>query len=109
LDCASLPLHNAEKELLSECQSKSRQLEEIQREICKLSEEANKAFTTQQVPPLFMHQLPLDQYFHKCDSFLQYFNLFMKDNFKMQEFFDFEGGEGDMQQINSKLENLQNS
>ncbi|KAM8718732.1 hypothetical protein ACLKA7_001445 [Drosophila subpalustris] len=109
LDSASLSLHNVEMELITECQTKARQLEEVQRENCKLSEEANKGFTTQQVPPLFMHQLPLEQYFLKCDSFMQYFNLYMKDNFKILDFSDFDGSEGNMQNVNFKMEHLQKS
>jgi len=104
-----LPLHNAEMEFITECQAKARQLEEVQRENFNLSEEANNGFSTQQIPPVFMHQLPLEQYFHKCDSFMQHFNLFMKDNFKILKYSDFEGNEGDMQKVNFKLENLQKS
>ncbi|EDW65750.2 augmin complex subunit dgt3 [Drosophila virilis] len=109
LESTILLLHNTEREMLVECQAKARQLEELQRENCKLSEDTNKGFTLPQVPPLFMHQMPLDQYFLKCDSFMQYFTLYMKENFKIQELIDFESAEVDVQHFNSKLENLQNS
>ncbi|XP_017872391.1 PREDICTED: uncharacterized protein LOC108620040 [Drosophila arizonae] len=109
LECSILSLSNGERELLGECQAKSRLLEEVQRENSKLSEEANKGFTMQQSPPLFMHQMPLEQYFLKCDSFMQYFTLYMKENFKIQEFTEFEDAEVNMQHFNSNLENLQKS
>ncbi|EDW00518.1 augmin complex subunit dgt3 [Drosophila grimshawi] len=103
------PLQVAERELLGECQKKAGQLEQLQRHNRELVEETSREFTMQQMPPLFMHQLPLDQYFLKCDSFLQYFTLYMKDNFKIQEYAEFESIDVDIQQMNSKLENLQNS
>ncbi|KAH8387532.1 hypothetical protein KR093_007690, partial [Drosophila rubida] len=109
LECVHLAMQNTCGEVLINCHTKARQLEEIQRDNAQLSEEAKKSFTTQQVPPLFMHQLPLEQYFLKCSSFQQYFTLYMKDNFKIHEYTDFESGERSMQQINSKLESLQNS
>ncbi|TDG44039.1 hypothetical protein AWZ03_009528 [Drosophila navojoa] len=109
LECSILSLSNGERELLGECQAKARQLEEVQRENSKLSEDANKGFTLPQAPPLFMHQMPLEQYFLKCDSFMQYFTLYMKENFKIQEFTEFEDAEVNMQHFNSNLENLQKS
>ncbi|XP_030387257.1 augmin complex subunit dgt3 [Scaptodrosophila lebanonensis] len=109
LECAVTALQNTERELIQDCQKKAKQLEEVERENFRLSAEAKKSFTNIQVPPLFMHQLPLEQYFLKCDSFMQYFSLYMKDNFKIQDFAEFENADTDMQHINSKLENLQNS
>ncbi|ALC48317.1 dgt3 [Drosophila busckii] len=108
-ECTTASLHNMAQERLLESQTRSRQLEELQRENCRLSEEANKGFSKQQVPGLFMHQQPLDQYFLKCDSFMQYFTLYMRDNFKLQEYYDFESFRVDTQQINTKLDELQHS
>lgn len=97
------------RDSLIECQSKAKKLEEVQRENCQLSEESSKCFTTQQAPPLFMHQQPLDQYFLKCDTFMQYFTLYMRDNFKMLEYADFEVNKMDIQKLNAKLEYWQSS
>ncbi|KAH8320406.1 hypothetical protein KR067_002359, partial [Drosophila pandora] len=108
LECAACELQSKEKELLSECQSKAKQLEELQRENCRLSGEAKKSFTTSQMPPLFMHQLPLEQYFLKCDSFMQYFTLYVKENFKIQEYDEFQIAENDFLHEKHKLEDLQN-
>ncbi|XP_016947105.1 augmin complex subunit dgt3 [Drosophila biarmipes] len=107
VECAAAELQLREKDLISECQSKAKQLEELQRENCRLSGEAKKAFTSQQSPPLFMHQLPLEQYFHKCDSFMQYFTLYVKENFKIQDYDEFQSAEADLVQEKAKLENLQ--
>ncbi|KAH8358319.1 hypothetical protein KR084_012556, partial [Drosophila pseudotakahashii] len=107
VECAAAELQIREKDLIAECQSKAKQLEELQRENCRLSGEAKKAFTSQQSPPLFMHQLPLEQYFHKCDSFMQYFTLYVKENFKIQDYDEFQGAELDMLQEKGKLEDLQ--
>uniref|UniRef100_A0A6P4FKB8 Uncharacterized protein LOC108052417 n=1 Tax=Drosophila rhopaloa TaxID=1041015 RepID=A0A6P4FKB8_DRORH len=107
VECAISELQIKEKDLISECQSKARQLEELQRENCRLSGEAKKAFTTQQMPPLFMHQLPLEQYFHKCDSFMQYFTLYVKENFKIQDYDEFQNAEADLLREKSKLDKLQ--
>lgn len=64
---------NKELELITKCQTKAHQLEEVQCETCKLSKEVNNDLITQQIHPLFMHVL--EQYFLKCDSFMLYFNL----------------------------------
>lgn len=56
-----------------------------------------------------MHQHPLDQYFLKCDTFMQYFTLYMRDNFKMLEYADFEVNKIDIQKLNAKLEHWQSS
>ncbi|XP_020802309.1 augmin complex subunit dgt3 [Drosophila serrata] len=107
LECATSEFQTMEKELIFECQSQAKQLEELQRENCRLSSEAKKAFTSQQMPPVFMHQLPLEQYFNKCDSFMQFFTLYVKDNFKIQDYDEFQSAEADLLQEKSKLENLQ--
>ncbi|KAH8279319.1 hypothetical protein KR026_006571, partial [Drosophila bipectinata] len=108
LECAASELQSKEKELLGECQSKAKQLEDLQRENCRLSGEAKKLFTTPQMPQLFMHQLPLEQYFLKCDSFMQYFTLYVKENFKIQEHDEFQIAENDFLHEKHKLEDLQN-
>jgi len=54
-----------------------------------------------------MHQLPLEQYFHKCDSFMQYFTLYVKENFKIQDYDEFQSAETDLLQEKAKLEDLQ--
>lgn len=97
-----------EKDLIAECQSKAKQLEELQRENCRLSSEAKKAFTSQQMPPVFMHQLQLEQYFNKCHSFMQFFTLYVKENFKIQDYDEFQSAEADLLQEKNKLEDLQN-
>ncbi|XP_017051755.1 augmin complex subunit dgt3 [Drosophila ficusphila] len=107
VECAASELQLRERDLISDCQSKAKQLEELQRENCRLSGEAKKAFTSQQLPPLFMHQLPLEQYFHKCDSFMQYFTLYVKENFKIQDYDEFQSAEADLLREKSKLEDLQ--
>ncbi|KAH8280387.1 hypothetical protein KR018_005239, partial [Drosophila ironensis] len=107
LECAACELLGRERELLAENQAKARQLEELQQENCRLSGEARKAFTAPQMPPVFMHQLPLEQYFLKCDSFMQYFTLYMKENFKIQEYDEFQSAESDLLHEKHKLEHLQ--
>lgn len=56
-----------------------------------------------------MHQQPLDQYFLKCDTFLQLFTLYLRNNFKIQEYEGFESNKMDIQQLNAKLEYWQNT
>ncbi|KAH8416448.1 hypothetical protein KR222_004474, partial [Zaprionus bogoriensis] len=109
LEAAAGPLHSAERDVLIDCQNMARKVEELQRENCRLSEEAKRFFTAPQAPPLFMHQQPLEQYFLKCDTFMQYFRLYMRDNFKLQEYSELELSRLDVQDINSKLENWQSS
>lgn len=63
----------------------------------------------QQSPPLFVHQLPLDQYFLKCDSFTQYFSLYMKENFKILEHTDLDNSLTENRETADKLKKLQKS
>ncbi|EDX07991.1 augmin complex subunit dgt3 [Drosophila simulans] len=107
VECATSELQLREKDLIAESQSKAKQLEELQQENCRLSAEAKKAFTAPQLPPLFMHQLPLEQYFHKCDSFMQYFTLYVKENFKIQDYDEFQSAEADLGREKAKLEDLE--
>nr|ACX36511.1 SD23928p [Drosophila melanogaster] len=107
VECATAELQLREKDLIAECQYKAKQLEELQQENCRLSAEAKKAFTAPQLPPLFMHQLPLEQYFHKCDSFMQYFTLYVKENFKIQDYDEFQSAEEDLGREKAKLEDLE--
>lgn len=107
VECVTAELQLREKDLIAECQSKAKQLEELQQENCRLSAEAKKAFTAPQLPPLFMHQLPLEQYFHKCDSFMQYFTLYVKENFKIQDYDEFQSAEEDLGREKAKLEDLE--
>lgn len=53
-----------------------------------------------------MHQLPLDQYFLKCESFTQYFSLYIKENFKIQEFIELETSLTENQETIEKLGKL---
>ncbi|XP_017146098.1 augmin complex subunit dgt3 [Drosophila miranda] len=107
LECAASALQNTEKILLSDCQEKAKQLEEMQIENCKVSSEAKKAFISEPMPQLFMHQLPLEHYFHKCDSFMQYFTLYIKENFKIQENNEFSTAEVNILHEKEKLESLE--
>ncbi|EDV55383.1 augmin complex subunit dgt3 [Drosophila erecta] len=107
VECATVELQLRMKDVIAECQSKAKQLEELQQENCRLSAEAKKAFTAQQLPPLFMHQLPLEQYFHKCDSFMQYFTLYVKENFKIQDYDEFQSAEADLGREKATLEDLE--
>ncbi|EDW32833.1 GL10192 [Drosophila persimilis] len=107
LECAASALQNTEKILLSDCQEKAKQLEELQSENCKLSSEAKKAFISEPMPQLFMHQLPLEHYFLKCDSFMQYFTLYIKENFKIQKNNEFSTAEVNILHEKEKLESLE--
>ncbi|XP_054738284.1 augmin complex subunit dgt3 [Anastrepha obliqua] len=102
-------LANRDIELLTECQRKTRQLEEMQRENTKLSNEATHCFTKFQSPPLFIHQLPIDQYLLKCDTFMQYFTLYMKENFKIQDYNEFDNTAIDHSEFSDKLQSLAKS
>ncbi|XP_058976577.1 augmin complex subunit dgt3-like [Musca domestica] len=99
-------LKNKEKDLLSQCQAKAKQLEDMEMENHKKCEEVLKTFSKMQSPPLFMHQLPLDQYFLKCESFTQYFSLYIKENFKIQEFIELETSLTENQETIEKLGKL---
>uniref|UniRef100_A0A1I8NTR8 HAUS augmin-like complex subunit 3 N-terminal domain-containing protein n=1 Tax=Stomoxys calcitrans TaxID=35570 RepID=A0A1I8NTR8_STOCA len=99
-------LKNKEKELMAQCQLKAKQLEDSESENHKKCNEVMKTFSKLQSPPLFMHQLPLDQYFLKCDSFSQYLSLYIKENFKIQEYMSMETSLTENQETVEKLGKL---
>ncbi|XP_075168643.1 dim gamma-tubulin 3 isoform X2 [Haematobia irritans] len=99
-------LKNKEKELMAQCHMKAKKLEDSESENHKKCGEVMKTFSKMQSPPLFMHQMPLDQYFAKCDSFTQYFSLYIKENFKIEEYIDMETSLGESQETVEKLEKL---
>ncbi|XP_023305441.2 augmin complex subunit dgt3 [Lucilia cuprina] len=105
--CTSLT--NAEAELALLCRKKAKRLEELQEDNHKKCQEVVKTFTTMHSPPLFMHQLSLDQYFLKCDSFTQYLSLYLKDNFKIQDYNDLDTSLTENQETAEKLEKLKKS
>uniref|UniRef100_A0A1B0BZF0 HAUS augmin-like complex subunit 3 N-terminal domain-containing protein n=1 Tax=Glossina palpalis gambiensis TaxID=67801 RepID=A0A1B0BZF0_9MUSC len=98
-------LVNKERNTLSICQSKVKRLEELHSENFKKNAEVAKMFATVQSPPLFMHQLSLDQYFSKSDSFMRHFSLYLKQNFKFQES-EFDNSLTDLQEDAEKLNSL---
>ncbi|XP_067632452.1 augmin complex subunit dgt3 [Eurosta solidaginis] len=100
---------NKENELLNDCQAKTRRLEELQRENNKLCNEATRCFTKMQSPPLFIHQLPIDQYLLKCETFMQYFTLYMKENFKIQDYAELDSTANDQSEFSEKLQSLAKS
>lgn len=53
-----------------------------------------------------MHQQSLDQYFLKCDSFTQYLSLYLKDNFKIQDYTELDSSLTDNHETADKLEKL---
>ncbi|XP_011181567.2 augmin complex subunit dgt3 [Zeugodacus cucurbitae] len=102
-------LTNKENDILNECQNNCRQLEEMQLENYKLCNEATRCFTKVQSPPLFIHQLPIDQYLLKCDTFMQYFTLYMKENFKIQDYSEMDCTTADHSEFSDKLQSLAKS
>lgn len=51
-----------------------------------------------------MHQLPLDQYFLKCDSFAHYLTLYITENFKIHDYLDVDENDGLIKSTASELE-----
>ncbi|XP_055919757.1 augmin complex subunit dgt3 [Eupeodes corollae] len=95
-----------EKALHTELLELCEELQELQKETRALCDESKSCYKKMQTPPLFIHQLPLDKYFIKCDSFLQYLNLYIKENFKIQDFVELEEDHQEIQEITSQLENI---
>nr|XP_014096129.1 augmin complex subunit dgt3 [Bactrocera oleae] len=102
-------LTSKENDMLNECQNYARRLEEMQLENYKLSNEATRCFTKIQSPPLFIHQLPIDQYLLKCDTFMQYFTLYMKENFKIQDYNEMDSTSSEHSEFSDKLQSLAKS
>ncbi|TMW39746.1 hypothetical protein DOY81_015174, partial [Sarcophaga bullata] len=102
-------LTNKETELVTLCQGKAKQLEELELHNHEKCNEIVKIYSKLQSPPLFVHQLPLDQYFLKCDSFTQYFSLYMKENFKILEHTDLDNSLTENRERADKLKKLQKS
>lgn len=95
-----------EKTLHSELVDLAEELQELQKENRSLCEESRSCYKKTQVPPVFIHQLNLDKYFIKFDSFLQYLNLYIKENFKIQDYVELEDNHQEIKNISSQLENI---
>lgn len=65
----------------------------------------------QQKYPLFVHQMPLEPYFKKCEAFLNCADAYMEQNFKVESANDVNGNDGDhndYSEIVQELEDVQN-
>lgn len=44
----------------------------------------NDYLSNVQTPPLFVHHLPMDEFYRKCDVFDKMLDIYVKNNFKYQ-------------------------
>lgn len=97
-----IDLQTLEKQAQEKCVSLANEVQQVQKENKRLSNEAEDCFSrivrfwnilsqemitfffiSQKTPALFMHQMPLDHYFQKTENFMNYVKIYMKENFKI--------------------------
>ncbi|XP_049279592.1 augmin complex subunit dgt3 [Anopheles funestus] len=62
----------------------ARQLEESQQATQQQLSDLHHCFYQPQNPPLFIHQMPIEQFDAKCDQFLKYLELYVKKHFTVK-------------------------
>lgn len=80
----TLKRHAAEGELIAKkCLDVARDVQDAQLENTMRIKELNRFYATDQVTPVFIHQMGMHQYYQQCDSFIKYLEQYMQTNFRL--------------------------
>ncbi|CAO1393918.1 unnamed protein product [Diamesa serratosioi] len=73
----------------------------------------NQCYLQTQNPPLFVYQMPIDQYNQKCVSFVNNLEVYMKKNFNLVEYSNdflddlFDGSCSDLLEVNNRIADME--
>ncbi|XP_314793.5 augmin complex subunit dgt3 [Anopheles gambiae] len=85
----------------------ARQLEESQQATQQQISDLQHCYYQRQNPPLFIYQMPIDQFDAKCDQFLKYLELYVKKHFTVKRLDNSKStDDGDNQQVIDELEGI---
>ncbi|XP_058447680.1 augmin complex subunit dgt3 [Malaya genurostris] len=74
----------------AECNEKAIFLQDIQTDTQQQIFEMHQCYIQTQNPPLFIYQLPIEQFNMKCDQFLKYLEMYIRKHFSVRKSNDFE-------------------
>uniref|UniRef100_A0A182X4V5 HAUS augmin-like complex subunit 3 N-terminal domain-containing protein n=1 Tax=Anopheles quadriannulatus TaxID=34691 RepID=A0A182X4V5_ANOQN len=85
----------------------ARQLEESQQATQQQISDLQHCYYQRQNPPLFIYQMPIEQFDAKCDQFLKYLELYVKKHFTVKRLDNSKStDDGDNQQVIDELEGI---
>ncbi|XP_058818148.1 augmin complex subunit dgt3 [Topomyia yanbarensis] len=93
----------------AECLEKATFLEEIQADTQQKIFEMHQCYVQSQNPPLFIYQMPIEQFNMKCDQFLKYLEMYIRKHFAVRKVDDFDhDSDQDHRDVIVKLESIKN-
>ncbi|XP_062551653.1 augmin complex subunit dgt3 [Armigeres subalbatus] len=69
----------------SECMEKAKFIEDIQSSSQQQIFEMHQCYVQAQNPPLFIYQMPIEQFNMKCDQFLKYLEMYIRKHFSVRD------------------------
>lgn len=82
--CSDLSqMEYVEQKQRTDCLNKAKLLNKKQENTNQLLNELNNCYHSEQTPSLFIHQMPLDKYFKRNEQFGNYIEIFIKNNFNV--------------------------
>ncbi|EAT33257.1 AAEL014483-PA [Aedes aegypti] len=76
--------------MATECMEKARFVEEIQSNSQQQIFDMHQCYVQAQNPPLFVYQMPIEQFNMKCDQFLKYLEMYIRKHFSVRNLDDSE-------------------
>ncbi|XP_029714883.1 augmin complex subunit dgt3 [Aedes albopictus] len=74
----------------TECMEKAKFIEEIQSNSQQQIFDMHQCYVQAQNPPLFVYQMPIEQFSMKCDQFLKYLEMYIRKHFSVRNLDDSE-------------------
>ncbi|XP_055548489.1 augmin complex subunit dgt3 [Wyeomyia smithii] len=75
-------------QVFSECTDKATFLNDIQSSTQQQIFEMHQCYVSKQNPPLFIYQMPIEQFNMKCDQFLKYLEMYIRRHFSVRKLDD---------------------
>ena len=69
-----------------DCLAKAANLKSLQQSSIEQVHQINQTYLQDSIPPVFIYQMPLDQYNVKTEQYLRYLEIFMKNNFNIRDY-----------------------
>lgn len=94
-----------QKKSSEDCLSKALDLKSLQQSSIEQVNQITQSYLQDSVPPVFIYQMPLDQYNIKTEQYLKYLEVYMKKNFNIQDY-QLSDEEGGLEGISEDLESV---
>ncbi|XP_055638414.1 augmin complex subunit dgt3 isoform X2 [Toxorhynchites rutilus septentrionalis] len=73
---------------VADCKEKANFLQQIQTHTQQQIFDMHQCYVQTQNPPLFIHQMPIEQFNMKCDQFLKYLEMYIRKHFPVRDLND---------------------